>query len=109
MVLFDVAYQSYLPAVIDREQFITANSRLQVSEQGASVIGPALGGSLISLLTGPTSVIIDAVSYLASAGFLLRIRRTEPAPVRTESELASAARSPMVYGPSGGSRSCGRR
>jgi MFS family permease len=86
-VLFDVAYQSYLPAVVDREQFITANSRLQVSEQGASVIGPALGGSLISLLTGPIAVTIDAVSYLASAGFLLRIRRKEPAPVRTEAEV----------------------
>ena len=85
-VLFDVAYQSYLPAVVDRDQFITANSRLQVSEQGASVIGPALGGSLISLLTGPIAVTIDAVSYLASAGFLLRIRRKEPAPVRTEAE-----------------------
>ena len=86
-VLFDVAYQSYLPAVVDREQFITANSRLQVSEQGASVIGPALGGSLISLLTGPIAVIVDAVSYLASAGFLLRIRQKEPAPVRAEAEV----------------------
>lgn len=86
-VLFDVAFQSYLPAVVDREQFITANSRLQVSEQGASVIGPALGGSLISLLTGPIAVTIDAVSYLASAGLLLRIHRQEPAPVRSEAEV----------------------
>ena len=88
-VLFDVAYQSYLPAVVDRDQFITANSRLQVSEQGASVIGPALGGSLISLLTGPIAVAIDAISYVASAGFLLGIRRKELAPVRTEAEVGA--------------------
>lgn len=88
-VLFDVAYQSYLPAVVDREQFITANSRLQISEQSASVIGPAFGGSLISLLTAPIAVIIDAVSYLASAGLLIRIHREEPAPLRTEAEVGA--------------------
>ena len=86
-VLFDIAYQSYLPAVVDRDQFITANSRLQISEQSASVIGPALGGSLISLLTAPTAVIVDAVSYLASAGLLFNIHREEPAPVRAEAEV----------------------
>jgi MFS family permease len=80
-VLFDVAYASYLPALVDRDRLIGANSRLQVTEQGASVIGPALGGSLISLLTGPIAVAVDAVSYRVSAAVLLRIRREEPAPV----------------------------
>jgi MFS family permease len=79
-VLFDVAYQSYLPALVADDRLITANSRLQVSEQGASVIGPALAGSLISLITAPIAVAVDAASYLASAGFLLGIRRPELEP-----------------------------
>jgi MFS family permease len=79
-VLFDVAYQSYLPALVDEDQLVSANGRLQVSEQGASVIGPALAGALINWLTGPIAVAVDAVSYLGSAGLLLRIRRPEPPP-----------------------------
>ena len=85
-VLFDVAYQSYLPALVAGDRLITANSRLQVSEQGASVIGPALAGSLISLITAPIAVAVDAASYLASAGFLLGIRRPEPEPSTPEAE-----------------------
>jgi MFS family permease len=85
-VLFDVAYQSYLPALVADDRLITANSRLQVSEQGASVIGPALAGSLISLITAPIAVAVDAASYLASAGFLLGIRRPEPEPSPPEAE-----------------------
>jgi MFS family permease len=79
-VVFDVAYQSYLPSVVDREQLVAANSKLQVSEQGASVVGPALGGSLISLVTAPLAVAFDAISYLASGVLLLSIRQPEPAP-----------------------------
>jgi len=105
-VLFDVAYQSYLPALVDEDHLITANSRLQVSEQGASVIGPALAGSLINWLTGPIAVAVDAVSYLASAGLLLRIRWPEPEPSKPEAAtgiireigdgLAFVLREPML-------------
>jgi MFS family permease len=87
-VLFDVAYQSYLPAVVDDDRLITANSRLQVSEQSASVIGPALAGALINWLTGPIAVAVDAISYVASAGFLLGIRRPEPEPSPREPEAS---------------------
>ncbi|HEX6511588.1 MAG TPA: MFS transporter [Chloroflexota bacterium] len=79
-VLFDAAYQSYLPALVDRDRLLSANSKLQISDQGASVVGPTLAGSLISLLTAPFAVAADAVSYLLSAGLLSSIRRAEPSP-----------------------------
>jgi MFS family permease len=77
--LFDVAHHAYLPALVATDQLVSANSKLQVSEQSASVVGPAVGGSLITVLSAPFAVAMDAVSYLASAAFLLAIRQREPA------------------------------
>ena len=38
-VFFDVAYQSYLPALVEREQLIDGNSKLQLTASVASVAG----------------------------------------------------------------------
>ena len=43
-VFFDVAYQSYPPALVEREQLVEGNSKLQVTVSGAQIAGPALGG-----------------------------------------------------------------
>jgi Na+/melibiose symporter-like transporter len=47
----------------------------------AETAGPALGGMLFQWLTAPFAVAINAVTYLASAVALSRIRGQEPAPV----------------------------
>ncbi len=79
-VLFDVSYQAYLPALVTREQLIEGNSKLALSESVAEVAGPALTGILVKLITAPMAILLDAVSFLCSAGSLLLIRRSEPAP-----------------------------
>ncbi len=43
-VFFDVAYQSYLPSLIDREALVEGNSKLQVTVSGAGIAGPGLAG-----------------------------------------------------------------
>ncbi|MFN2451286.1 MAG: MFS transporter, partial [Candidatus Dormibacteria bacterium] len=48
-VFFDVAYQSYLPALIPRHRLVEGNTRLGISESVAHAAGPALGGLLINL------------------------------------------------------------
>jgi MFS family permease len=78
-VFFDVAYVTYLPSLIDRADLASGNSRLQVSEQGSAVVGPALAGWLISLMGAPLAIATDAASYLGSAAFVRRIRHPEPA------------------------------
>ncbi|HEY5033823.1 MAG TPA: MFS transporter, partial [Candidatus Dormibacteraeota bacterium] len=40
-VFFDVAYQSYLPALIPRTDFIEGNTKLQVTSSVAQMAGPA--------------------------------------------------------------------
>ena len=43
-VFFDVAYQSYLPALVERDQLVDGNSKLEISRSGAQLAGPALAG-----------------------------------------------------------------
>jgi MFS family permease len=83
-VFFDVAYQSYLPSLVEREQIIDGNSKLEISRSAAQVGGPGLGGVLVEVLTAPYAVLADAFSFLASGLFLLRIRKVEERPERIE-------------------------
>ena len=80
-VFFDVAYQSYLPALVDRGALIDGNSKLQVSYSTAQIGGPGFAGFLIEIFTAQYAVLVDAVSFVGSALFILRIRRPEERPV----------------------------
>jgi MFS family permease len=77
-VFFDVAYQSYLPSLVERDQLVEGNAKLQTSESAAQILGPGFGGFLIGVLSAPVAVTVDAVSYLASAIFVFTIRGSEP-------------------------------
>lgn len=79
-VFFDVAYQSYLPSLVEREQIIDGNSKLEISRSAAQVAGPGVGGVLVELLTAPWAVFADALSFLGSGLFVLRIRKVEEQP-----------------------------
>lgn len=83
-VFFDVAYQSYLPHLVEGEQMVTGNSRLQASESVAQVAGPAVGGLLLRAFSPPALVGLDALSFLGSAWFVARIRKVETPPARHE-------------------------
>jgi MFS family permease len=81
-VFFDVAYQSYLPALVDRDALVEGNSKLQASESVSQIAGPALGGLLIQWLTAPYAVVVDALSFLWSASWVAAIRARTPKPAR---------------------------
>ena len=83
-VFFDVAYQSYIPALVGREDVVEANSKLEISRAAAMVAGPGMAGGLVALLTAPVAVLLDAVSYAISALLLFGIRKQEEAPPRAE-------------------------
>lgn len=80
-VFFDVSYQSYLPSLVARGQLVEGNSKLEISRSGAFVAGPALAGVLVGAVTAPGAILVDAVSFVASAAFLFRIRAVEEPPV----------------------------
>jgi MFS family permease len=79
-VFFDVAYQSYLPEIVDRESLIEGNSKLNVTSSGAQLAGPGAAGGLIAIATAPYAILVDAFSFLVSGGFTasIRTRAEEP-------------------------------
>jgi len=77
-VFFDVAYQSYLPSLVDKSQIVEGNSKLEVSRAVSQVAGPGMAGLLIKVLGAPLMFVFDAVSFVASALFIGRIRHEEP-------------------------------
>jgi len=81
-VFFDVAYQSYLPSLVERDQLVEGNSKLEITRTLAQTAGPAIGGGLIGILTAPLAIVVDSISYGVSALFVSQIRRREPTPDR---------------------------
>ena len=91
-VFFDVAYQSILPALVERSQLTDGNSKLEISRSGAQLAGPALGGVLVQLLGAARAVTTDAVSFIASAFFIRGIKAKE-SPIETRAADAGRLRS----------------
>lgn len=79
-VVFDVAYQSYLPSLVGRADLLEGNSKLAASASIAEVGGFGIAGWLVQWLSGPTTILLDAGSFLVSAVSLGAIRLREPAP-----------------------------
>jgi MFS family permease len=79
-VFFDVSYQSYLPALIERRDLVEGNSKLEVSRSAAALTGPAIAGFLIQLVGAAQAMWADAASFVVSVATLLGIRKPEPPP-----------------------------
>jgi predicted MFS family arabinose efflux permease len=95
-VLFSSAYPSFFVALVDRDQYVEANSKLSTSRSASFVAGPAAGGALIQAFTAPVAVLVDAVSFLISAFLIARID-APPAPVGETFALLTDARAGLRY------------
>lgn len=73
-VFFDIAYQSFLPSLVEGNQLVSANSKLESSTALASIIGPGLAGTLVQLISGPLAMLVDAISFVVSSASLAAIR-----------------------------------
>ncbi|MEV0391031.1 MFS transporter [Nonomuraea sp. NPDC050643] len=78
--LFQTAYRSYFPFLVPPESFLEGNSKLQLTESAAQTFGPGLAAALLKVLSAPVLLVIDAVSYLASAIAVALIKRPEARP-----------------------------
>jgi len=76
-VFFDIAYQAYLPSLVRKEELIDGNSKLELSRSFAQIVGPAVAGGLVALVTAPFAVAIDALSFLVAALGIATIREPE--------------------------------
>jgi hypothetical protein len=81
---FGVAYQTYLPSLVQREELLEGNSKLTASDSVAEVGAFGAAGWLVQVFTGPIAILIDAVSFIFSAFFIGRIKKTERPPAPKE-------------------------
>jgi len=75
---FNPAATAVIPEITPGELLTSANSLNSLSRQGASIIGPAIGASIVAL--GGTSLAfgLDALSFFISAACILPILRSNP-------------------------------
>lgn len=74
---FEVAYRSYLPSLVAPDALVEGNSLLQASDSVAELAGFGAAGILVQALTAPIAILVDALSFLASACSVALIRTPE--------------------------------
>ncbi|GAB3468052.1 MFS transporter [Kineococcus endophyticus] len=99
--LFDaVAAESLTPAVVPRADLLTANGLRALSSSTVGTSGNAVAGLLVSLLTAPLALLVDAVSFVVSALWRRRLtvdgRTASSGPVEREPLRRLAARGVTV-------------
>jgi MFS family permease len=88
--LFQIADNSFLPALVGPGLLVEGNARLEATDSVAEAAGPGIAGVLVQLLTAPVALVVDALTYLWSALLLGRIRAREAPP-------AAAGPAPSVW------------
>jgi len=92
-VLFAVSYSTLFTALVPRERYVEANQLTNGSRALSFVGGPGVGGLLVQVFSGPAALLVDAVSFIASALFLGRITPVEPPTEQAEKgHLVAGAR-----------------
>ncbi|MEV6166181.1 MFS transporter [Streptomyces sp. NPDC052052] len=97
-VFFAVAYQAYLPVVLEHHQLLDGNGKLATSRSVAQVAGPSTGAGLVTLVGAAGAMAADAVSFALSASTLTAIRSPEPLRPRTETGPRPTLRSQIREG-----------
>ena len=83
-VVFFVSYNTLFVALVPRDRYLEANSLLNGSRAISYVGGPSVGGLLVQALSAPGALVVDAVSFIASALALKSISPIEPPTEKAE-------------------------
>lgn len=76
-VVFDLAWNTLFVSIVPREAYVDASALLNGSRSFSSVLGPSVAGGLVQVLGAPVALLVDAISFLASAGSLRGVRAIE--------------------------------
>ena len=77
-VFFYVGYGGFFQTIVEREDYVEANTLLNGTRGFSFLAGTSLGGVLVQLLRGPYALALDAGSFFWSALFLRRIDAPDP-------------------------------
>lgn len=79
-VVFELAFQAYVPGLVGTDRLLRANTRLQATTTGAQLGGPVVAGALVQILTAPVTLGLTAGSLLVSIVTLGAIHTDESIP-----------------------------
>jgi MFS family permease len=78
---FEPARSAILPALTTREELLPANALSAATWSSMLAIGAGVGGAVVALVGRDVAFVVNAVSFLASAVFIARIRLAPATPV----------------------------
>ncbi|TCC16966.1 MFS transporter [Kribbella speibonae] len=84
-VSFNMANASFFVRLVDREQYLEANSKLSATRSISFMGGPAVAGLLVQWLTAPIAIVVDALTFAFSAVQLSRLK-IQPGPAEESAE-----------------------
>ena len=81
-MIFQIAYVTVVPNLVDRDQITVANSRLETTNATALIAGPMLAGAVAGLFGPTTAIAVNAASFgISLLGLtIVRLRRTDAGP-----------------------------
>ena len=69
-IAFNTAEFAAIPSLVDRDDLVAANGRVQAIYSGSEVAGPLVAGALLALLTPANVLLFDAGTFIVSAATL---------------------------------------
>jgi predicted MFS family arabinose efflux permease len=79
-VFFEIGYQAYVPSLVEREQIVDANSKLETTRSLSQALGPSVAGVVVQYVSPPLAVLGDTLGYTSSWVSLSLIRKPDEAP-----------------------------
>ena len=75
-----IVLPAYVPTIAGRDRLVEANTRIQTSLTVSQLVGPALAGYAVQVLTAPIAIAFDAATFVVGAVTAWWARVDEPAP-----------------------------
>lgn len=88
---FYPAQSALIPALVNEDELLAANSLSQLTMTAALLVGPALAGFTIAWLGAGAAFVVDSVSFLVSAVAIWSIGAVAPPPRSSPAASAGAA------------------
>lgn len=88
---FGPARQAMIASVVPQDDLLAANSLSQLSFQLTKILGPVLGGLLVAAVGSRAAFLVNALTFLVSAAFILQLPSIALA-AQTKAETEEQAR-----------------
>lgn len=79
-IAFDAAKFAAVASLVDKDELVTANGRIQASYSTMTILGPLAAGVLVAVMPIYDLLVIDAMSYVVSTVSLIMITAAFNAP-----------------------------